>query len=175
MPSVPRRSILAALVAALTACADQPTLPAPNSSFHAPHDVAEFAGLGEFQRYVAIGTSISMGVQSDGVYGATQRTSWPAQLARLAHRELSLPLIEAPGCAAPLAAKLASGLRISNEPAGLPFLSRQCAPNEDGVRLPAGNVAIDGARTVHALSATPEQPDPGHATSRRSPTRPSTL
>jgi lysophospholipase L1-like esterase len=32
------------------------------------------------------------------------------------------------------------------------------------VTLPTGNVAIDGARTGHALTATPENPDPGHAT-----------
>jgi GDSL-like Lipase/Acylhydrolase len=116
-----------------------------------------------FQRYVAIGTSISMGVQGDGVYAATQQTSWPAQLARLAHRELSLPLIQSTGCAAPFAAPLATGRRISGEPAGLPFAQRLCMPNEAGVTLPTGNVAIDGARTGQALTATPENPDPGHA------------
>ena len=127
---------------------------------------AELVATGEgiFQRYVAIGTSISMGVASDGVYAASQLASWPAQLARLAHRELSLPLIQAPGCSAPFAAPLATGKRTSGEGAGLTFLSRQCMPNEAGVTLPAGNVAIDGARTGHALTATPENPDPGHAT-----------
>jgi lysophospholipase L1-like esterase len=98
------------------------------------------------------------------VYSATQKTSWPAQLARLAHNELSLPLIAFPGCASPLASPLAAGVRLSGESAALPFLSRACAPNEPGVHLPAGNVAIDGARTDQALSATPENPDPGHAT-----------
>lgn len=120
-------------------------------------------GEGVFQRFVSIGTSISMGVQGDGVYAATQQTSWPAQLARLAHRELSLPLIQSTGCAAPFAAPLATGRRISGEAAGLPFAQRLCMPNEPGVTLPAGNVAIDGARTGHALTATPENPDPGHA------------
>ena len=127
---------------------------------------AELVATGEgiFQRYVAIGTSISMGVASDGVYAASQLASWPAQLARLAHRELSLPLIQAPGCSAPFAAPLATGRRTSGEGARLTCLSRQCMPNEAGVTLPAGNVAIDGARTGHALTATPENPDPGHAT-----------
>jgi hypothetical protein len=123
-----------------------------------------FAGLGVFQRYVAIGTSISMGVQSHGVNSATQQTSWPAQLARLANRELSLPLIALPGCSAPLDAPLRLGTRTSGESAGLTCLSRQCSPNEPGVVLPTGNVAIDGARTGQALTATPENPDPGHAT-----------
>ena len=152
-------------VAALVACADNsvsPTEIRQPTTEGAPELFSE--GEGIFQRYVAIGTSISMGVQGDGVYAATQRTSWPAQLARLAHRELSLPLIDSTGCAAPLAAPLATGKRISGEGAGLAFLLRQCMPNEAGVVLPAGNVAIDGARTGQALTATPENPDPGHAT-----------
>jgi len=151
-------------VAALAACADNSLVPTEARQPLAqasPELISE--GEGIFQRYVAIGTSISMGVQSDGVYAATQQTSWPAQLARLAHRELSLPLIQAPGCAAPFAAPLASGVRTSGEGAGLAFSLRQCMPNESGVVLPTGNVAIDGARTGHALTATPENPDPGHA------------
>ena len=159
----PSRFAVLVAVVALTACSDRSTqLTAPRSSNEI---IAEEGseGIGVFQRYVAIGTSISMGVQSDGVYAATQETSWPAQLARLAHRELSLPRIQFPGCAAPLAAPIVSGTRLSGEAAGLPFLQRACAPNEAGVVLPAGNVAIDGARTGHALSATPENPDPGHA------------
>ena len=157
-----RLSILLAL-AFTSACAGDGTAPtaAPSADLLTPDLASE--GLGVFHRYVAIGTSISMGVQSDGVYAATQQTSWPAQLARLASRELTLPLISAPGCPSPFAAPLLSGRRTSGEPAGLPFAQRQCAPNEPGVVLPAGNVAIDGARTGHALTATPENPDPGHA------------
>ena len=151
-------------VAALSACGDSSTAPIDPSLSAGLAPALSSEGLGVFQRYVAIGTSISMGVQSDGVYSATQQTSWPAQLARLAHRELSLPLISFPGCAAPLASPLLTFVRLSGEGAGLDFLQRQCMPNEPGVTLPAGNVAIDGARTGQALTATPENPDPGHAT-----------
>jgi lysophospholipase L1-like esterase len=98
------------------------------------------------------------------VYSATQQRSFPAQLARLANREMSLPLISFPGCASPIANRLLDNVRLSGEPIGIPFLSRQCAPNEDGVVLPTQNLAIDGARTGQALTATPENPDPGHAT-----------
>jgi lysophospholipase L1-like esterase len=149
---------------ALAACADDSYSPteAPRPNQITPELISE--GEGVFQRYVAIGTSISMGVASDGVYSASQQASWPAQLARLAHRELSLPLIQAPGCSAPIEAPLRNNRRTSGEPAGLTFLARQCMPNEAGVTLPTGNVAIDGARTGHALTATPENPDPGHAT-----------
>jgi lysophospholipase L1-like esterase len=161
---IARRLYSVLAVAALAACADNslaPTEARQPLAQASPELISE--GEGIFQRYVAIGTSISMGVQGDGVYAATQQTSWPAQLARLAHRELSLPLIQAPGCAAPFASPLASGVRTSGEGAGLAFSLRQCMPNEDGVVLPTGNVAIDGARTGHALTATPENPDPGHA------------
>src|SRR5690348_13454296 len=34
-------------------------------------------------RYVAIGTSISMGVASDGVVASSQGSAWPSQLAQL--------------------------------------------------------------------------------------------
>jgi len=121
------------------------------------------AAIGDFQRYVAIGTSVSQGWRSDGVNAASQETSWPAQLTEMAGRDLSLPLIAFPGCGAPLAAPLSSGVRVSGEGAATPFLSRICAPNEAGVTLPTGNVAISGARTTHALTATPEQPDPSYA------------
>jgi lysophospholipase L1-like esterase len=84
----------------------------------------------------------------------SQRNAWPAQLAQLARREMSLPLIEMPGCGAPLAAPLASGLRISGEGAAQPADTRLCAPNVAGVTLPADNVAVDGARTRDALFST---------------------
>jgi lysophospholipase L1-like esterase len=163
MYSIRLTSIIVVFVA-LSACSDgvAPTEARTPADPAGPALIAE--GQNIFQRYVAIGTSISMGVASDGVYYESQQNSWPAQLARLAHRELSLPLIQAPGCGAPFAAPLMSGVRTTGEGAGLPFLQRQCSPNVDGVTLPTGNVAIDGARTGQALTATPENPDPGHAT-----------
>jgi hypothetical protein len=156
--------LLACTVAVTSACADAPAAP-PAASVPAANRAGGGGseGRGVFQRYVAIGTSISMGWRSDGVLAESQETSWPAQLARLANRELALPRIAFPGCGAPLAAPLASGLRVSGEPAAAPFLTRICAPNAPDVTLPAGNVAIAGARTEHALFATPERPDPNYA------------
>jgi lysophospholipase L1-like esterase len=158
------RPILLSLVGAvaLSACADSATAPRRDAR---PLDarLGVVAAAGEFQRYVAIGTSISQGWRSDGVNAASQGTSWPAQLTAMAGRDLSLPLIAFPGCGAPLAAPLSSGVRISGEGVATPLLSRICAPNIAGVTLPAGNVAISGARTTHALTGTPEQPDPNYA------------
>lgn len=137
------------LAAALAACSDTP------APLTAPVAVAanQSEGRGDFQRYVAIGTSVSMGVASAGVVGGSQVDAWPAQLARLAHRELSLPLIAGPGCAPPLVGPLVVGKRVNGDPAAG---SSVCAPNVEGVTLPAGNVAIDGSRTAEALRATPE-------------------
>lgn len=146
-----RRAAALLSVLVLAACADRiPVGPGHSSSELMRLD----GGLGEFHRYVAIGTSISMGVVSDGVNEQSQRNAWPAQLAQLGRREISLPLIQMPGCGAPLAAPLASGLRISGEGAAQPADTRVCAPNVDGVTLPTNNVAIDGARTRDALFST---------------------
>ncbi len=109
-----------------------------------------------FNRYVALGTSVSMGWQSDGVRAASQAQSWPAQLSAKFKRTLTQPYISGFGCRAPLAAPLASGVRISGEAAAQPAASAQCEPLEPEVELPVRNVAISGATTLNALSTTPE-------------------
>lgn len=150
-----RTTLMAAigLTAVLGACTDSPLPTQGTSSRDVTALTNESEGHGVFHRYVAIGTSVSMGVQSDGVYEEYQLTSWPAQLAKLAGRELSLPLIQTPGCQSPLVAPVAANRRLSGEAAAS---SSVCAPNVEGVQLPTGNVAIAAARTSDALSKTPE-------------------
>ena len=119
---------------------------------------------GVFQRYVALGTSISAGVQGDGLTAQTQLTSWPAQLAAMADRPMTLPLIEAPGCRSPLVAPLASGVRVSGEAAGTDAANLSCAPLQANVTLPPTNVALNGARANDALFTTPQNiTDQGNA------------
>jgi hypothetical protein len=145
------------LVVTLGACADEATSPA------APPSLAQEQGApaGLLPRYVSMGTSVSMGWQSDGLVASTQIDSWPAQLARLAGNVLEQPYISAPGCRAPFAAPLASGRRTSGEPILLPPAQYICAPLVPGFDLPTMNVAISGALTVDALNMTPElHPDP---------------
>lgn len=155
-----RRSVLltALVVPVFTACSDTaaPTRSARTalSPAAAAHDLSE--GRGVFNRYVAIGTSISMGVQSDGVIAATQETSWPAQLAALAHRTITQPYIDGTGCRSPLIAPLASGRRLSGEPAGADAATLSCSPLRADVVEPVQNLAINGARTQDALFTTPE-------------------
>ena len=149
-----QRLVLVALVAFLAACADAPVSPA-RVAVDRPA-LQESQGRGVFQRYVAIGTSVSMGVASDGVFEATQANSWPAQLARLANREITQPYIQSPGCRSPIVPPLGANLRLSGEAALADPSTLSCAPNVDGVSLPTANVAVNGARTFDALFTTPE-------------------
>jgi hypothetical protein len=145
------------------ACADEPVGPGSRMEGANEPFLQESQGRGVFQRYVAIGTSVSEGWRDEGVVGSSQRTSWPAQLARLAHREMTQPYISEPGCRSPFRAPLALGIRTSGEAAGASSFS--CAPLEEGIVLPTQNVAVSSARTNHALYMTPalaplNHPDP---------------
>lgn len=151
-----RRAVARSLICALlfgTGCSDALTPPiAPANDA----DLAASEGRGVFHRYVAIGTSISMGWASDGVLASSQRSSWPVQLAQLGGRDLTTPDIEFPGCRSPLAAPLAGGKRLSGEPAGLDASLFSCAPLAAGVVPPPQNLAIATATTQDALYTTPE-------------------
>ena len=150
----PSLSLLAGL-ALLAACQEQvssPTVPVP------PTSSASRSDHSPIERYVAMGTSLSMGVMSNGVIGSDQRASWPAQLAELAGVSFTQPLIASPGCQQPLAAPLASLRRIDGTS---PFVRGSiCAPLEAGITAPTQNLAISEALTINALVTTPESPSP---------------
>lgn len=118
------------------------------------------AGQAAFQRYVAIGTSVSMGVQSDGVYYASQQHAWPVLLAHQAFApSFTSPLLQGPGCYSPLIAPLQFQRRLSG--AQYPGISTSTNPPGDqvcallgSITLPTNNVAIDGATTYAALRIT---------------------
>ncbi len=147
-------AVLSATALSLTACADSasPTSPVGRSAVA----VSERDEEGIFHRFVSMGTSISMGWQSEGVFAGSQQQSWTSQLAMLASRSQSMPLVASPGCRAPFAAPLASGKRINGEGAATDPGLLSCAPNEEGVTLPAQSVAIAAASTYDAMHATPE-------------------
>jgi len=117
------------------------------------------AGQQAFQRYVAIGTSLSMGVQSDGVVYFSQQHDWTALLAHQAFASFSQPLVAPPGCFSPLIAPLQLNRRLSgisasaNQMTSVPDTT--CA-SFGTVTLPANDVAIDGANTYDALFVSPE-------------------
>jgi lysophospholipase L1-like esterase len=114
-------------------------------------------GQEDFARYVSIGTSVSMGVQSDGVFYSTQQTAWPALLAHQAFaNKFTIPLIQGPGCYSPLITPIQFTRRLSG--AAYPSINAQdqvCALLGT-ITLPTNNVAMDGATTYAALRVTPE-------------------
>lgn len=152
-------AIIVAIVGGLTACSDNQRA-MPTEAVASRNNGA----MGIFHRYVAIGTSISAGVQGDGLIAATQATSWPAQLTAMAGRELTQPYIDGTGCRSPLVGPLASGARLSGEAAGTDASFLSCSPLRADVTLPTANVALNGALTRDALFTTPENiTDAGNA------------
>jgi lysophospholipase L1-like esterase len=143
-------------LAAVVACANDATGPAPLTL--EPSAEVSAAHQERIGRYVAMGTSLSMGVMSNGVVGADQSQSWPAQLAELAHVPFSQPLIQAPGCQPPLMSPLATLRRVNGES---PFVrSGICSPLVEGISAPTQNLAISEALTANALGTTPESASP---------------
>ena len=144
---------LAALGVLAAACMDDaspPTSPTVN-----PTVESGAAGSSVLGRYVAVGTSISMGWASDGVVGASQKQAWPAQLARMAGVSFNIPYLKSPGCRAPMAAPLASGLRISGEPVQIAPGAVGCTDLAPDAQFPLQNLAMSSATTYEALYITP--------------------
>jgi hypothetical protein len=118
------------------------------------------AGQEAFSRYVAIGTSLSMGVQSDGVVYFSQQHDWTALLSHQAFAQYTQPLVAPPGCFSPLIAPLQFSRRLSgisaaaNQTTSIPDTT--CALFGTTITLPTSDVAIDGANTYDALFVTPE-------------------
>ncbi|HYU52706.1 MAG TPA: hypothetical protein VEK37_07160, partial [Gemmatimonadaceae bacterium] len=71
------------------------------------------AGQEAFKHYVAMGTSLTMGVQSDGVVYFSQQHDWTKLLAHQAFASFSQPLVAPPGCFSPLIAPLQLSRRLS--------------------------------------------------------------
>jgi hypothetical protein len=115
------------------------------------------AGQEAFATFVSIGTSVSMGVQSDGVYYASQQHAWPALLAHQAFAtKFTAPLLQGPGCYSPLIAPLQFQRRLSGAQYPSINANDQVCALFGAITLPTNNVAIDGATTYAALRVTPE-------------------
>ncbi|MGH7652220.1 MAG: hypothetical protein ACREMS_10295 [Gemmatimonadaceae bacterium] len=116
-------------------------------------------GIQAFDRYIAVGTSLSMGVESDGVVYFGQQQDWTNLLSHQARASFSQPLAQGPGCFSPLIAPLELDARLSGISASAdPSTS---VPDTNcsllGERtLPTNDLAINGADTYDALFATPE-------------------
>jgi hypothetical protein len=143
---------------AIAACAD-PTAPPPTLA--RVQATAQVTAQSVFTRFVALGTSNSMGVQSAGINAAGQRAAWPAQLAARAGATFSLPLVQDPGCSPPLVPPLAVDFALlagfGALGAGEDLVSAimtTCTPLRAGIVPPTNNVAISGADVHDALTTT---------------------
>ena len=117
-------------------------------------------GRSSFDRYVAIGTSVSMGV-ANGYNAATaesQLRAWPALLAKQAGaRNFRLPLFRPGGCLSPNIAPLSLGINLASRAQASPLQPDTiCAGLQAGITLPTNNVAITGHKVNDALTQTPE-------------------
>ncbi len=147
------RSVLALVIASaigLAACSNDSA--SPVSTDLKPAAKLSPKAASYMSNYVAIGTSISMGWASDGVFAGSQNNAWTKQLADEAGVEFTLPQIDAPGCKPPLAAPLISFARVDG---GSAAGSTVCADNVAGVTLPTHNLAVENATAAEALNATP--------------------
>ena len=117
-------------------------------------------GRTAFGRYVAVGTSVSMGVAS-GYNAATaesQLRAWPSLLATQARaNNFRLPLFRPGGCLSPNIAPLSLGINIAGRAQASPLQPDTiCAGLQAGILLPTNNVAITGHKVNDALTQTPE-------------------
>ena len=155
-----RTASLAVLGASLAfaACSDPIAPPSPARTATAASLTAAPTIAEVFARFVALGTSNSMGVQSAGIFAAGQQAAWPAELARRAGAAFSLPLLQDPGCGPPLLPPLASDLVLVGAFGNdlVTTVMNTCAPLRTSVTLPANSVAISGADVHDALTATVE-------------------
>jgi len=111
-------------------------------------------GANAFSRFVALGTGLSMGVQSGGVLYESQVESWPALLARGAAVSFRIPLLRAPGCQPPRVAPLQLGVYLSGVSTSL--VDSSCAGLLDTLTPPVNSLAISGASAYAALNLTPK-------------------
>lgn len=126
-------------------------------------------GASAFANYMAIGTGLSMGVQSGGVMYESQLQAWPALFAHAvtpgARFVISdtvvnevvpfrLPLLRTPGCRPPLVAPLQFGVDLAG--ASIATTDSTCAGAIDSTTPPTSNLALQDATAWDALNLTPK-------------------
>lgn len=98
-----------------------------------------------FDRYVALGNSITAGFQANGISPTTQNESYAVRLADQMETPFSIPGLNAPGCPPPVQ-NILTGARPGNATGATCGLRSLPAP------LVVNNVAVPGAKVIDALS-----------------------
>jgi hypothetical protein len=110
-----------------------------------------------FQRYVAVGNSITAGMQASGISDATQRQSYAFLLAQQMRTRYAYPALATPGCPAPVI-----DWRTGARPTGAPPCALRIASSATDMY---NNTAVPDAGTteVNAPGVTvPPAPPPYH-------------
>jgi lysophospholipase L1-like esterase len=95
-----------------------------------------------FERYVALGNSLTAGFQSGGISASTQQEAYPVLLASSMDTEFNLPLVNEPGCPPPLVDPL-TGERAADV---------ECALRATPPPPVLHNVAVPGAQVIDLLT-----------------------
>ena len=103
-----------------------------------PPDLANNNGL--FTRFIAIGTSISAGLQSAGINDSTQAQSFQVLVAQQASASFSIPGLNKPGCPAPFTNNVTQA-RVGGAAAS------GCSLRETPIPYNVGNLAVPGLTT----------------------------
>jgi lysophospholipase L1-like esterase len=103
-----------------------------------PPDLSNNNGL--FTRFVAIGTSISAGLQSAGINDSTQRRAFPVLVAEQAGASFSRPSLNLPGCPAPFTNNVTQA-RVGGATAS------GCTLRQTPIPYHLGNLAAPGLST----------------------------
>lgn len=129
-----------ALALLLSGCAGDETVAPPSATPVNPL----------FERYVAIGNSITAGFQSSGISDSTQRRSYAALLARQMNTDYAYPALAGRGCPPPVA-DFTTGARVG---ASLGSTAATCDLRDPASgRRPLNNVAVPGATSADPNSA----------------------
>jgi hypothetical protein len=106
-----------------------------------------------FKTYVAIGNSLTAGVQSDGINDSTQQRSYAILLARQMRTRFAYPALAMPGCRPPLTS-FQTGARVGG-PTAQPCSLRDPAKATDILN----NVAVPAHSVGDAIAPVPFDPN----------------
>src|SRR5689334_6412955 len=112
-----------------------------------PPGVPPYTGGAMFQRYVAMGNSITAGVQSGGINDSTQRQSYAVLVAAaMGGDPFYYPRLNPPGCPPPYT-NIFTGARVG----GAGVTGATCLFRSANIPPYVSDVAVPGAETVDML------------------------
>ena len=110
-----------------------------------------------FDRYVALGNSVTAGYQSRGINQETQSESFAVRVAAQMETRFRVPTLRMPGCPPPLT-NLYTGARVGGAGAA------SCALRSSPVPTTLNNVAVPGAQVIDAVNNGAASANPNELT-----------